>query len=359
MLITGGAGFIGATLALELGARHPDWEITALRQPPPARLRAQPARACARPGPASSTATCAQPDDLLGGGRVRRARRVLGRALGAGRRRRRPDYVVQTNLRRRLPLPGAGAAAAARRSCSSPPAACTRSPRSNALALREADTRFELADEQPLAGASSPGIAEDFPLDGRADAVRRDQARRRAADRRVPRRATGCARSIDRCGVIAGPWQMGKVDQGVFTYWMLAHHFRPPARATSASAAAASRCATCCTSTTWSSCSSEQLARPRALGRARRSTSAAGATCSLSLLETTASVRGDHRATTSRSAAIRETRPGDVPHLHLRLRAAVRADRLAPAAAAAARSSPTSTTGSHDHESGARWPRRC
>jgi CDP-paratose 2-epimerase len=23
--------------------------------------------------------------------------------------------------------------------------------------------------------------------------------------------------------VIAGPWQMGKVDQGVFTYWMLCH----------------------------------------------------------------------------------------------------------------------------------------
>ena len=33
---------------------------------------------------------------------------------------------------------------------------------------------------------------------------------------------------IDRCGVIAGPWQMGKVDQGVFTYWMLAHHFGDP-----------------------------------------------------------------------------------------------------------------------------------
>jgi len=30
---------------------------------------------------------------------------------------------------------------------------------------------------------------------------------------------------IDRWGVIAGPWQMGKVDQGVFTYWVLAHRF--------------------------------------------------------------------------------------------------------------------------------------
>ena len=33
---------------------------------------------------------------------------------------------------------------------------------------------------------------------------------------------------VNRCGVVAGPWQMGKVDQGVFTHWMLAHHFKRP-----------------------------------------------------------------------------------------------------------------------------------
>jgi CDP-paratose 2-epimerase len=33
---------------------------------------------------------------------------------------------------------------------------------------------------------------------------------------------------IDRCGVIAGAGQFGKVDQGVFTYWMAAHHFGLP-----------------------------------------------------------------------------------------------------------------------------------
>ena len=30
---------------------------------------------------------------------------------------------------------------------------------------------------------------------------------------------------INRCGVVAGPWQMGRVDQGVFTFWLLHHHF--------------------------------------------------------------------------------------------------------------------------------------
>ena len=30
---------------------------------------------------------------------------------------------------------------------------------------------------------------------------------------------------IDRCGVIAGPWQMGKVDQGFVVLWMALHVF--------------------------------------------------------------------------------------------------------------------------------------
>jgi CDP-paratose 2-epimerase len=35
---------------------------------------------------------------------------------------------------------------------------------------------------------------------------------------------------VNRCGVIAGPWQMGKVDQGVFTHWVLSHYFGRPLR---------------------------------------------------------------------------------------------------------------------------------
>jgi len=31
---------------------------------------------------------------------------------------------------------------------------------------------------------------------------------------------------INRCGCITGPWQFGKVDQGVFTLWMAAHYFK-------------------------------------------------------------------------------------------------------------------------------------
>jgi CDP-paratose 2-epimerase len=96
-----------------------------------------------------------------------------------------------------------------------------------ALAYREQDTRLELTDDQPLAGASAQGIAESFPLNGARTLY---GATKLAAELLIEEYAAGYGLSavIDRCGVIAGPWQMGKVDQGVFTYWMLAHHFQRP-----------------------------------------------------------------------------------------------------------------------------------
>ena len=40
--------------------------------------------------------------------------------------------------------------------------------------------------------------------------------------------AFGLRAVVNRCGVIAGPWQMGKVDQGVFSWWLLCHRFGRP-----------------------------------------------------------------------------------------------------------------------------------
>jgi CDP-paratose 2-epimerase len=97
----------------------------------------------------------------------------------------------------------------------------------NGLRLRETETRFELEDDQPVPGASQDGIAEDFPLAGArtlygATKLSAELLLAEYAD------AFGVRGAIDRCGVIAGPWQMGKVDQGVFTYWLLAHYTRSP-----------------------------------------------------------------------------------------------------------------------------------
>ena len=97
----------------------------------------------------------------------------------------------------------------------------------NRLLLVEAPTRFELADEQPVLGASGRGISEAFPLDGARSIY---GATKLASELLVEEyRATyGLRTVVNRCGVLAGPWQMGKVDQGVFTLWVLAHLFERP-----------------------------------------------------------------------------------------------------------------------------------
>ena len=77
------------------------------------------------------------------------------------------------------------------------------------------------------AGSRRAGISEQFPLEGARTLY---GATKLAAELLIEeyRAALGVPAVIDRCGVIAGPWQMGKVDQGVFTHWMLAHHFGNP-----------------------------------------------------------------------------------------------------------------------------------
>ncbi len=42
------------------------------------------------------------------------------------------------------------------------------------------------------------------------------------------RSAFGLQAIINRCSVIAGPWQMGKVDQGVVGLWVMRHYFKQP-----------------------------------------------------------------------------------------------------------------------------------
>ncbi|HSX29852.1 MAG TPA: NAD-dependent epimerase/dehydratase family protein [Candidatus Saccharimonadales bacterium] len=97
----------------------------------------------------------------------------------------------------------------------------------NNLKFKETDTRFELVELQETSGASKHGIAEHFPLD-------------------KPRSLYGATKLIseimigeytdtfhlraivNRCGVITGPWQMGKVDQGVVVLWVARHYFKKP-----------------------------------------------------------------------------------------------------------------------------------
>jgi CDP-paratose 2-epimerase len=99
----------------------------------------------------------------------------------------------------------------------------------NSLSFQETDTRFEWLDEQTIPGASRRGIAEHFPMAGVRSIY---GATKLAAELMIQEFADayGFRYAINRCGLIAGPWQMGKADQGVVTFWLAAHHFERPLR---------------------------------------------------------------------------------------------------------------------------------
>jgi len=99
----------------------------------------------------------------------------------------------------------------------------------NSLNFREEETRFRLEPRQQLPGASEFGISESFPLHGARSLYGMSKL---AAELMVQEYgdAYGMRWIINRCGLITGPWQMGKTDQGVIVHWLAAHYFRRPLR---------------------------------------------------------------------------------------------------------------------------------
>lgn len=91
------------------------------------------------------------------------------------------------------------------------------------LEFRETETRFEWDDSQKPAGASSLGITEEFPL-GKARSLYGATKLASEFIFQEYQATYGLRGVINRCGVITGPWQMGKIDQGVIVLW-LARHF--------------------------------------------------------------------------------------------------------------------------------------
>lgn len=94
----------------------------------------------------------------------------------------------------------------------------------NKLNFREEKNKFVLEDHQTVVGASALGIAEDFPIDGPRSLY---GATKLSAEIMLQEYIYnyGIKGFINRSGVITGPWQMGKVDQGVFVLWVARHIF--------------------------------------------------------------------------------------------------------------------------------------
>jgi len=98
--------------------------------------------------------------------------------------------------------------------------------RLEAQAWREEATRFAWEDDGTT-GISAHGVAEDLPMGGARSLYGWSKY---SAEQLVDeyRAAFGLQAVVNRCGMIAGPWQFGKVDQGVVSLWVQAHAFGRP-----------------------------------------------------------------------------------------------------------------------------------
>lgn len=226
MLITGGAGFIGSSLAVTLKGRHPEARVTALdslrRRGSELNLpRLREAGVVFRHGDIRNPEDLAPPRDpfdLL----IDCSAEPSALAGYDGDVR----FVVNTNLA------GTANCLELARICRADVLFLSTSrvypvARLNALPIRETETRFELAETGDVPGVSLAGIAAGFPLDG----YRTLYGATKLASELIMseyRHMFGIKAVVNRCGVVAGPWQMGKVDQGVFTLWITAHHFNQP-----------------------------------------------------------------------------------------------------------------------------------
>lgn len=225
ILITGGAGFVGSNLAVSLASKHPDWEIVALdnlyRRGSELNLPR-----LDQAGVEFVRGDVREPADLAAIGELTALIECSAEPSVMSGVDGETDYLVHTNLSGAyncLELARRDGAFLAFLSTSR---VYPVEPQVG-LTLEEAETRFELAPEQEVPGVSPAGISEQFPIDGYRTLY---GATKLAAELLIEeyRSGLGVPAVINRCGVIAGPWQMGKVDQGVFTHWMLAHQFENP-----------------------------------------------------------------------------------------------------------------------------------
>ena len=225
ILITGGAGFVGSTLAMALKQCFPQTRIIVLDN-------------LHRRGSELNLVRLAQAGVHFVHGDIRTREDVLALVPEAPRLLIEcsaepsaqagyggsPDYVIQTNL------VGCFHCLELARHARADVIFISTSrvypfEALNNLAFIEEETRFTLAAEQTTVGTSADGISEVFPLAGARSLYGMTKL---AAELMVEEYADayGLRSIINRCGLLTGPWQMAKSDQGVIALWMAAHYFR-------------------------------------------------------------------------------------------------------------------------------------
>lgn len=224
VLVTGGAGFAGSNLALAFKRQHPDTRVIALdnlkrrgSETNLPRLREH--------GVEFIHGDIRNPEDLqLDRYEIDLILECSAEPSVLAGYGEAPHYLVNTNL-----LGTVNCLELARRTKADMVFLSTSRvyPIStlNSLRTEETATRFVLSADQTISGASERGVSARFPLEGTRSLY---GATKLCSELLIQEYGAmyGLRYIINRCGVLTGPWQMGKVDQGVFALWVAMHYFQ-------------------------------------------------------------------------------------------------------------------------------------
>jgi CDP-paratose 2-epimerase len=225
ILITGGAGFVGSSLALSIKTKYPEYNVLAFDN-------------LKRRGSELNLPRFKSKDIKFVHGDVRNkedfnelpeidclieasAEPSVMAGINSS-----PDYLINTNLSGTVNCLNF----ASQRKCDLVFLSTSRvysiDPL-NHVSVDETDDRFEIAAGQDQPGVSEKGIAETFSTYG----YRSLYGTSKLASELLIQEYNEFYKLrtvVNRCGVLAGAWQMGKVDQGVAVLWMARHFWKQP-----------------------------------------------------------------------------------------------------------------------------------
>lgn len=226
ILITGGAGFVGASLAYHLKREHQSYKITCLDN-----LR--------RRGSETNLAVLSKQGIQFIHGDIRQpgdfplpdfdvlleCSAEPSVLAGYGNS---PTYALDTNL---------GGTINCLNECRKAMAQMIFISTSRVYPVRalssasivDTGTGFRFAEEQVCRGISSAGVSEELVIMGAGP--RSIYGTTKAASEMLCEEysaAYGIPTTINRCGVLSGPGQMARADQGIFAFWMLCHLLNRP-----------------------------------------------------------------------------------------------------------------------------------
>lgn len=220
ILVTGGAGFVGSALALGLKARYGDARVVALDNLKRRGSELNLSR-LKQGGVEFVHGDIRNPADLEEVGGIDLLLECSAEPSVLAGYNSSPRYVIDTNLGGTINcLEHARKHGAGTIFLSSSRVYPIQTL--NEMAYTEAATRFELADTQTVTGISAQGISETCPLEG----ARSMYGASKLCSELLLQEYTAMydmPTIINRCGVLTGPWQMGKVDQGVVVLWAARH----------------------------------------------------------------------------------------------------------------------------------------